>query len=96
MSRIVNTIREIAPTRSSIFHYKDRNQLALLLPELDYDGTSLLCLQLLSRMSEHSWQVDGQVLTPELTLGFAALGDKQGSAEELLETAENLLRMQRV
>ncbi len=96
LHRIGKEVEQISSNRASLFHYKADAQLVALLPNLDYDGASLFCLDLLGAVNEKQWEMDGQEVALETIVGYAALGNKQTSAEEMLETAENLLEMQKV
>jgi GGDEF domain-containing protein/uncharacterized protein YoxC len=93
---MIEKLKSLSQSKASFFHYKAENQLALLFPALDYDGTSLFCLETLAAMNQKTWKLNEKQLFPELILGYASLGGGQQTAEELLESAENLLEMQKL
>jgi polysaccharide biosynthesis protein PelD len=78
------------------FHYKTEPQLALVCPNLDADGASLLSLTLLGKVNGHEWRCGDARVSIELVLGFAARSGGGQSADELMEAAERLLEMQKV
>jgi GGDEF domain-containing protein len=94
--RITEVLSRIAHERARLFHYKAENQVVFLIPHLDYDGASLFCLEVLGAINEENWVIDNVNQPVETALGYAALGEKQLSADEMLEVAENLLDMQKV
>ncbi len=77
-----------------VFHYKEENQLALLVPGLDQDGVSFFCLRLLTLIQEAELSLEGEVVPLEVIVGF---GSATGpvSPEQLMREAENLLEFQR-
>jgi GGDEF domain-containing protein len=93
---MIEKLKALSQNKASFFHYKSENQLGLLFPSLDYDGTSLFCLEALEAMNQKTWKLNDRQLFPELFLGYASLGGGQETAEELLESAENLLEMQKL
>jgi len=93
---MIEKLKSLSQNKASFFHYKAENQLALLFPALDYDGTSLFCLDTLEAINTKTWKLNDQQLHPELVLGYASLGGGQQTAEDLLESAENLLEMQKL
>lgn len=96
LNRVVDLIAQLAENRATLFHYKQENQLSLLFPNLDFDGASLFCLELLSAISSTEWHVEEVPLSVDVVVGYAALGEKEQSADDLLESAEQLLEMQKV
>ena len=93
---LIEKLKGLSQNKASFFHYKSENQLVLLFPALDYDGTSLFCLETLGAVNEKTWKLNEKQLFPELVLGYASLGSGQKTAEDLLESAENLLEMQKL
>ncbi|MBN1836160.1 MAG: GAF domain-containing protein, partial [Spirochaetales bacterium] len=93
---IADQLAELSGRRGSVFHYKQASQLALLVPDLDYDGASLLSLEILGMISERDWVLQEQPVQLEVILGYASLTDKEPDAESLLQVAENILEMQKL
>ena len=88
--------RDAAGGPTWAFHYKGDPQIALVCPNLDADGASLLALTLLGRANAAEWRVEGERVSVELMLGFAARSGGGQSSDELMEAAERLLEMQKV
>ncbi len=78
-----------------MFHYKEENQLALLVPGLDQDGVSFFCLRLLTLIQEAGLTLEGEPVPLEVLIGFGS-SSGEVSATELMHEAENLLEFQRV
>ncbi|MBN1411435.1 MAG: hypothetical protein JW969_11375 [Spirochaetales bacterium] len=90
------SIKKLSEGHARVFHYKSDSQICLLYPNLDYDGASLFCLNLLEMINTAEWHVRAQIIIPEIILGYASLGESQHSADELINVAENLLEMQKL
>jgi GGDEF domain-containing protein len=88
--------REIAAGPTWAFHYKTETQIALVCPNLDADGASLLSLTLLGNVNAREWRCGDTRVSIDLILGFAARSATGQSADELMEAAERLLEMQKV
>jgi GGDEF domain-containing protein len=96
LGEVAAVARETAGAAARLFHYKGEAQLALLVPNLDADGASLLSLTLLGKANEKQWMLRGARAFLELILGFGVRGAPGQTAQDLLESAENLLEMQKV
>jgi PleD family two-component response regulator len=96
VTRMARMLRELSNNKAAVFQYKQNHQVVLLFPNLDFDGASLLCLEILSEIGESSWHLDGRDLFLEAVLGYASLGEDRRTADEMIEIAENLLEMQKV
>jgi len=91
-----NDIDTAKRIKTRAFHHKEDSQLALLVSDLDQDGTSFFCLDLLAMFSEYHFAIDKVVMPVELTLGFSSSAAGNQTADSLIETAEYLLSMQRI
>ncbi len=91
-----NDIDRAKRIQTRAFHHKEAGQLALLVNDLDQDGTSFFCLDLLAMFSEYRFTIDKVVMPVELTLGFSSSAAGNQTADALIETAEYLLSMQRI
>ncbi|WP_304241947.1 GAF domain-containing protein [Gracilinema caldarium] len=95
-------IDETKRIKTKAFHYKDDNQIALLVYGLDHDGASFFCLDVLALLSEYSFEADGQKYPVELILGFSTstgtsgTGGTGSTADSLVAEAEHLLSVQRL
>ncbi|WP_455383418.1 sensor domain-containing diguanylate cyclase [Salinispira pacifica] len=96
LNQLVDLLSQRAENRATLFHYKQENQLCLLFPNLDFDGASLFCLELLSSISSREWRTEEHQVTVDVVVGYAALGEKMKDADDLLQSAEGLLEMQKV
>ena len=62
------------------------------------EGTEPISGHELDHLLSHTagWEIDDKPVPVELILGYAALGTRENSPEDLLEVAEHLLEMQKV
>ena len=67
-----------------------------MFPNLDFDGTSLFCLEFLEAVNNRNWVINEEDVLLETIVGYSSLGDKNISASEMLKIAENLLEMQKI
>lgn len=95
-NRLIETIQNEGKGDFVFFHFKSDSQLALLASNMDFDGASFFCLDLLSMIPSLDLEVDGQAVPLEIIVGYASSRDSQSSPELLIEQAENLLEMQKV
>jgi|GEM_PF-1260182 len=93
---IVHGLDTSQQRKSRAFHFKSDNQIAVLLTGLDQDGTSYLCLELLSLVPQLGLAIDGAPVPLELIVGFSSVHDSSRSSEAILEGAETLLSLQRL
>jgi diguanylate cyclase (GGDEF)-like protein len=96
LGRMAHQIGYTSRSRANLFHYKSDGQLVILFPNLDYDGASLFCLEVLSTINDNRWEIDEKEIALETAIGYAAAGEEQINADNMLEIAENLLEMQKV
>ena len=86
----------LSGSRGSVFHYKQASQLAVLVPDLDYDGASLLSLEILGMINDRAWALQEQPVHLEVILGYASVTGKEPDPDSLLQVAENILEMQKL
>lgn len=91
--RLADELQRLSSNRAHVFHYKNESQIALLYPNLDYDGVSLFCLETMEQILTGDWQVGGERTAVDAIVGFAVYEGEE--PQELLEKAEHLLEMQR-
>ncbi|MDY6967239.1 MAG: diguanylate cyclase [Spirochaetota bacterium] len=82
--------------KSMIFQYKEKFQFSVILPNMDYDGAVMFCLNLIEQHSSHYYSIRGEQVYPEIILGYSSLRPNIESSEDLLLLAENLLMMQKL
>ena len=71
--------------------------MALYIPHLDYDGCSLFCLQSLEYINNKKWALDGQIISLDVSLGYASSGpNEKVDPDDLIKRAEYLLEIQRI
>ena len=92
---VFEAAKEIAGGSVRCFHYKNDGQLAVICPDLDFDGAALLALDLLRWATESPWTDAGGGVRPEIIVGYSSLAPGVDDADALLRMAENLLAMQR-
>lgn len=77
------------PDQTRVFHYKSDSRLALLIPNLDEDGTALLCMTLLTRRASER--------KSEILIGYAhTTGEDSLDAEGMIQAGEHLLEIQKI
>jgi len=94
--RLVDYMREISHGLGRFFHYKEENQIVMLYPNVDFDGASLFSLDVLSKLNDIDWNINGNSVSVDLILGYSSLTEATKNPEEILEVAENLLEMQKI
>jgi len=82
--------------KTKAFHFKDDGQLVLLVYDLDHDGTSFFCLDLLAMFSGYHFTIDDTALPVELVVGFSSSSQSGSSADGMISAAEYLLSVQRL
>ncbi len=93
---LVRSLEGLAEGKAHLFHYQEDGQLALLYPNLDFDGASMSCLEILSMITTTEWTINEQSVSIDAVVGYASLGDEKQTADDLLDNAEHLLEMQKV
>jgi GGDEF domain-containing protein len=96
ISQLAGQMVILSRNKAHLFHYKDENQIALLYPNLDYDGASLFSLEALNGINANEWSLNEKSVNLEVMVGYASLSEEQVEAEGLLQIAENILEMQKV
>jgi polysaccharide biosynthesis protein PelD len=94
--QLLNKLHSLSGNLVDFFHYKERNQIVLYYPNIDYDGASLFCLESLGIINSQEWVIDGKKILMDVILGYSSVSSENISAEDLLGMAENLLQMQKV
>lgn len=93
---MLDKLHSLSGNMIDLFHYKEKNQMAIYYPNIDYDGASLFCLESLGVINSYNWTINDNKIVLDVILGYSSLGAKDVSADELLDIAENLLEMQKV
>ncbi|MBN1699228.1 MAG: hypothetical protein JW881_17035 [Spirochaetales bacterium] len=96
IAMLIEDIKRLSENKALFFHYKSNNQLCFIYPNLDYDGCSLFCLDILELLNEKEYEINDKKARIEAILGYASLGEKEQNANDLLNVAENLLEMQKI
>jgi GGDEF domain-containing protein len=96
ISQLAGQMVILSRNKANLFHYKNENQIALLYPNLDYDGASLFSLEALNGINANVWSLNEKSVNLEVMVGYASLSEEQVEAEGLLQIAENILEMQKV
>ncbi|MCD6122799.1 MAG: diguanylate cyclase [Spirochaetales bacterium] len=94
--KLIEMMTKISENKARFFHYKGENQIVILYPNLDFDGTSLFSLNLLEAVNTEEWEINGESVSVDLILGYASLSGEVQTAEDLLGIAENLIEMQKI
>lgn len=91
-----NDIDKLKRMKVKVFHFKEENQLVLLAYDLDQDGTSFFCLDILSMFSEYRFSIGDTTVPIELVIGFSSSAQSGSSADNMIAAAEHLLSVQRI
>jgi len=57
---IIKTLNTLANNKAKIFRYKAENQIALIFPNLDYDGAALFCFNFLGETNSFDFLIEGK------------------------------------
>ena len=94
--KLSEKIQEILPAHTLFFHYKSDSQIVFSVSKLDFDGCSLVCLNIMEMVNTVKWQLKDKELQPELIFGYASFNNSMQRTDDILNQAENLLEMQKV
>jgi GGDEF domain-containing protein len=92
---VIDSLQIISDRNANCFQYKNDAQVAIIIPNLDFDGASLYSLDALEKINAEDWEVDGGVVRLEAVIGFAVSAGEGESPDQVLEQAESLLEMQK-
>jgi GGDEF domain-containing protein len=95
INRLIDYLKNGGEAERYYFHYRETTQLAIISPNTDMDGTSMLSLDILSYLNSANWEIHGKPVPLEVVIGHSSLHGS-GSSEDLLNQAEGLLEMQRI
>jgi hypothetical protein len=96
LPEIKSAIDQARNMKIKAFKFKQDNQMALVVGGLDQDGTSFLCLEILSMVPGLGLAADGRPVPIELIIGFSSSRDAGNSPDAMIRAAESLLEMQRL
>ncbi len=94
--QLLNKLNNLSDNMVDFFHYKEKNQIGIYFPNIDYDGASLFCLESLGMINSNDWFINGRKVMLDVILGYSSVGSEDISIEDLLDIADNLLMMQKV
>jgi len=94
--KLLARINTLSGNKLDFFHYTNNNQFAFFYPGADYDGAAFLCFESLGMLSSHEWVIDGNDISLEAIFGYSSMGSTKISRDELLDSAEQLIEMQKV
>ena len=92
---VTKELDTLLPVNGNFFHYREKNQIAFIFSNLDYDGASLFCLEALEKINSDIWSINSVKIPLEVVIGYSSFSGTQ-SVKELLDQAELLLTMQKV
>jgi len=93
---IIQMLRNTSEYNADFFHYKEENQIAILFPHLDFDGTSMFCMEAMEQFNSLRWTFEGHDFALESIIGYAVFNQPDLNPQDLIDQAENLLNMQKV
>ena len=86
---------EATKNKGQLFHYKNKSQLVLIVPNIDFDGASLMCLDILEMINFTKWNIGGDQISLETAIAFSALGEETDNAEAMMEKVESIIKIQK-
>ncbi len=95
MGSIAKVIGNSTRRQGWSYHYKEENQLSFIFSNLDYDGASLYCLEILEKMNTSDWSIDHFSISLEVVIGYSSYTGNE-TETELITKAENLIEMQKL
>ena len=96
LKEVSDLVIQLSKGHAMIFQYKEAFQFAAILPNMDYDGTAMFSLSLVEQNSRKLYSIKGEVVNPELIIGYSSLRSNHESREDMIILAENLLLMQKI
>ncbi len=96
LKEIAQLVQQLAKGKVFIFQYKETFQFAAILPNMDFDGTAMFSLSLIEQNSKKTYYVKGQIVNPEIVIGYSSMRPNHQSEEDLILLADNLLLMQKI
>ena len=96
VKQIAQLVQQMAKGKVYIFQFKETFQFAAILPNMDYDGAAMFSLSLIELNSKTTYYIKGQIVNPEIIIGYSSLRPNHQSEEDLILLAENLLLMQKI
>lgn len=93
-AQLATLIADITGGVSAIFQYKERNQLAVLLPAMHSSDFSHLSRQIVEAVSDRAWSADGEAVFPEILIAYATASESDYALQPLIAHTERLLARQ--
>lgn len=94
--KLVDEILLSSAGLAEFFMFKNNSQMAVMIPGLDEDGASLLCLEILELINSINWTIGNNEVFVEMIIGYSSLGDIAQDADGLINHAEHLLEIQKI
>jgi GGDEF domain-containing protein len=89
-------VKRESKKEAMLFQYKKKFQFSLILPNVDFDGAAMLCLSFIEKLNSDEFKIEGDVVHPEIILGYSSMRPNLKSEDDLMMLAENLLEMQKI
>ncbi len=96
LKEVSDLVIQLTKGHAMIFQYKEMYQFAAILPSMDYDGTAMFSLSLVEHNSKKLYSIKGDMVTPEIIIGYSSLRPNHESQEDLVMLADNLILMQKI
>jgi len=93
---LIDDIQMATAGMAEFFMHKSDNQMSVLVPGVDGDGASLLCLEILELINSAGWRIGAREIFAEMIIGYSSLGDNAVDADGLVKHAEHLLEIQKL
>ncbi len=96
ISEIASILSALSDATAAIFEYNEPHQFCAAVSTLDYDAASYFLLRMIESISSRAWTAEGELLLPEVIVGFASTAQTGFDARELIQKSEHVLSLQRV
>lgn len=94
VEQLAELVSEITGGVAALFRFKERNQLAALLPSRHAADFSYISRHIVEAVAERAWNADGEAVFPEILIAFAQASESNYATQTLIGHAERLLLRQ--
>ncbi len=90
MLDLVDALDQCFPDQARVYHFKQDNQLAFILPNIDEDGTAMICMNILSEATRNYRET-------EFFIGYSnSRGNHSLNAQDMIKEVEHILEIQKI
>ncbi len=95
LEQIASMLSALSRSTAVLFEFHEPHQFCAAISTLDYDAASYFLLRMLESISSRAWSAGGELLFPDVNVGFASTNQVGFDPEKLLKKAEQVLVAQR-